>query len=179
MKRIFSLAILFHWMMFFALHAAGAAAGRLDPGGFVAFSLFEGMGPMRALPLVSAGLGFVCLLAAVLFAWTLATVYMQVNCGEPQETELERAAFASSALVFSVLSLIALVRADPDMLMSATAYFAALLVSWAVASVEWELLSARAARHKETEAARHARMLAGEAAWHMNLTRISGRKGVH
>ena len=179
MKRMFTLAILFHWMMFFALHAFGAVAGTIGFTTFNLFSLFAGNGPMRAMPMISAGMGIVSLLAAVLFAWALLVALFQRVEGDACELDLEKAAFASSAVVFSILSLIAIVNADPVMLSSATIYFAALIVSWGAASVEWELLSARAIKFKENEAARHARMMAGEAAWNMNLTRISGRKGTH
>ena len=177
MKRIFTLAILFHWMMFFALHAFGAVAGTVGFTTFNLFSLFDGNGPMRAMPMISAGMGVVALLAAVLFAWALLAAWSQPVEGDTSELDLEKAAFASSALVFSILSLIAIAKADPIMLSSSTIYFAALVVSWGAASVEWELLSIRAMKLKESEAARHARMMAGEAVWNMNLTRISGRKG--
>lgn len=179
MKRMFTLAILFHWMMFFTLHAFGAVAGTIGFASLRQFSLFEGDGPMRAMPMISAGMGVVAMLAAVLFAWALLVAFLQPTEAEASELDLEKAAFASSALVFSILSLIAIVNADPVMLSSATIYFAALILSWGAASVEWELLSARAVKFKENEAARHARMMAGEAAWNLNLRRISGRKGTH
>jgi hypothetical protein len=180
MKRVLTLAILVHWMMFFLLHALGAAAGTLDAGIsgiFSSISLFEANGPMRAMPLIGAGMGLACLLAGLLFAWAVMVTLFQNEDADDNELDVERMSFASASLMFSALMLISIVRADPDMLTASCIYFGALLLSWIVASVEWELLSARALIQKETETVRVARFMAGQAAWHSNLNRISGRKG--
>ncbi len=183
MKRVLSLAILIHWMMFFLLHALGALAGSLEFGltGPVrpAFSLFEAHGPMRAMPMVGSGMGMVSLLAAMLFAWAVLVCLVQSSEADDGEIDVERTSFACATIVFSMLMLIAIVRADPDMLASATIYFGAVLVSWAVVVVEWELVSLRASKRNEAKAAQLARAMAGEAAWQTNLNRISGRKGTH
>ena len=165
MKRFLTLAILFHWMMFFGLHAFGAFAGDLSA--------------MNDLPLVGAGLSFAALLASVLFAWAFLAASARVDTEECLDTDIERSAFSAAALVLSILSMVAIAKALPDMLTSSTVYLAALLVSWVVASAEWELLSARALDHKESAAVRHARRLAGEAAWQTRLERISGRGSEH
>ncbi len=170
MKRFLTFAILFHWMMFFALHAVMALAGSS------VFGFLLSADAPQALPLVESGMGIVSILAAVLFSWAFLSALARRESSSASDLDLERTAFASSAFIFSCLSLISIVHADERALLSASAYFAALLVSWAVASVEWELLSARAMRLSETEGSRHARMRAGAAGWQAGLSRISGRK---
>jgi hypothetical protein len=176
MKRVFALAILIHWMMFFALHAIGAVSGTFNPAIFHGFSLFEGLGPVRALPLIAAGLGSACALAALLFSWAALEAMHSGPEAERNRFEIERAAFGSSIVLFSLMCLTAIVQADPNLLASATTYFAAMLVSWAVATVEWEIIMSNAAKRNATRASRHARALAGDAVFHLNLTRISGRE---
>ena len=166
MKRFLTFAILFHWMMFFALHAVMALAGA------PVFGILRPAGGPAALPMVEAGMGIVCIFAAVLFSWALLSALARRQTGQAPELDLERTAFASSAFVFSCLSLIAITRSDESALLSASAYFAALLVSWAAASVEWELLSARALKLAETEGSRHARIRAG-------ASRLAGRAFPH
>jgi hypothetical protein len=170
MKRFLTFAILFHWMMFFALHAVMALAG-LSMFGFLRAAALT-----QALPMVGAGMGIVSIFASVLFSWALLSALSRRESGGPAELDLERAAFASAAFIFSCLSMMAILQADSAALMSASAYFAAILVSWAASSVEWELLSARALKLAESEASRHARQKAGDAGWHMGLKRISGRE---
>lgn len=170
MKRFLTFAILFHWMMFFALHAIMALAGA-SVFGFLRVPLSP-----EALPMVGAGMGMVSIFASVLFSWALLSALSQRGNGAPAELDLERAAFASAAFVFSCLSMISILQADSAALLSASSYFAAVLVSWAASSVEWELLSVRTLKLSESEASRHARKKAGDAGWQMALTRISGRK---
>lgn len=176
MKRVFTIAILVHWMMFFALHAIGAVSGTFNPALFHGVSLFEGLGPMRAMPLISAGLGAACALAAILFSWVALEAMHSTDETQHSRFEIERAAFGSSILFFSLLCMTAIVRADPNLLVSATTYFAAMLVSWAAASVEWEIMTSNAAKREATRASRHARAKAGDAVFHLSLTRISGRE---
>jgi hypothetical protein len=170
MKRFLTFAILFHWMMFFSLHAVMALAG-VSMFGFLHAAALPG-----ELPIVAAGMGIVSIFSAVLFSWALLSALSQRENSAPAELDLERAAFASAAIVFSCLSMMAILQADSAALMSASSYFAAVLVSWAASSVEWELLSARSLKLSESEASRHARKIAGDAGWHLGLTRISGRK---
>jgi hypothetical protein len=176
MKRVFALAILVHWMMFFALHAIGSVSGTFNPAIFHGLSLFEGLGPVRALPLIAAGLGSACALAAILFGWAALEAVHSGSQAEQNRFEIERAAFGSSIILFSLVCLTSIIQADPDLLGSATTYFAAMLVSWAVASVEWEIMTSNAEKREATRASRHARALAGDAVFHLNLTRISGRE---
>ncbi len=170
MKRFLTFAILFHWMMFFALHAVMALAGA-SVFGFLHSALSQ-----TALPMVEAGMGIVSIFAAVLFSWAFLSALSRRETGGSADLDLERAAFASAAFIFSCLSMMAILQADSTALMSASAYFAAILVSWAASSVEWELLSVRALKLSESEASRHARKKAGDAGWHIALARISGRK---
>jgi hypothetical protein len=170
MKRFLTFAILFHWMMFFALHAIMALAGA-SVFGFLRASTQSG-----SLPMVEGGMGAVSIFACVLFGWALLAAMSAREEGGPGELDLERTAFVSSACIFSALSMMAILKSNGAALMAASAYLAALLVSWAAASVEWELLSVRAMKLSESEGARHARKLAGDAGWHMGLKRISGRE---
>jgi hypothetical protein len=176
MKRFFALAILLHWMMFFALHAIGAVSGTFNPAIFHGVSLFEGLGPARALPLISAGMGAACALAAILFSWAALEAIHKGPQAYSNLFEIERAAFGSSVILLSLLCLTAIVQTDPNLLLSATGYFAAMLVSWAVACVEWEIMTSNAERQEATRASRHARAMIGDAVFHLNLTRISGRE---
>jgi hypothetical protein len=170
MNRFLTFAILFHWMMFFALHAFMALAGTS------AFGFLHTASSLEALPMIEAGMGIVSILAAVLFSWALLSALSRRESGGSADLDLERAAFASAAFIFSCLSMMAILQADSAALVSASAYFAAILVSWAAASVEWELLSVRTLKLSESEASRHARTKAGDAGWHIALARISGRK---
>jgi hypothetical protein len=170
MKRFLTFAILFHWMMFFALHAIMALVGASV---FGQRSLAARSG---TLPMLEAGMGVASIFASVLFGWALLAALTTREEGRAGELDLERAAFVSSAFVFSALSMMAIIRGNSEALMAASAYLAALLVSWAAASVEWEHLSVRALKLSETEASRHARKKAGDAGWHMGLKRISGRE---
>ena len=167
MKRIFTLTILAHWAMFFALHAFAALGG-----GGISADL-----PIGSMPLAAAGLGIVSLIIAALFVWSILVSLIEPLPGPAADADVLKTAFGCASLTFSTLSLIAIIRADPDMLLSSTVYFAALVVSWGAAWVEWELLSVRALKFKETEAVRVSRMMAGEAAWQTGLSRISGREG--
>jgi hypothetical protein len=170
MKRFLTFAILFHWMMFFALHAMMALAGA------TVFGQSRHAAISGSLPILEGGMGAASIFASVLFGWALLSALSAREEGKPGELDLEKIAFVSSAVIFSALSLMAILKGNSAALMAASAYFAALLVSWAAASVEWEQLSVRALKLTETEASRHARKLAGDAGWHMGLTRISGRK---
>jgi hypothetical protein len=176
MKRVFALAILLHWMMFYTLHAIGSVSGTLNPLLFHGISLFEGLGPMRAMPLIASGLGAACALAAILFGWAALEAFNASSDNQSAQFEIERAAFGSSIILFSLLCLTAIIKADPDLLSCATGYFAAMLVSWAAASFEWQTMLSRAAWQNATRASRHARAKAGDAVFHLNLTRISGRE---
>jgi hypothetical protein len=170
MKRFLTFAILFHWMMFFALHAIMALAGA-TVFGFPRASMTPG-----SLPMVEGGMGAASIFASVLFGWALLAAMSAREEGKMVELDLERIAFVSSAFVFSVLSMMAIIGSNSEALMAASAYLAALLVSWAAAAVEWEQLSVRALKHSESAASRHARQLAGDAGWHTGLSRISGRE---
>lgn len=170
MKRFLTFAILFHWMMFFALHAIMALAGAS------VFGFPRAAASPASLPMVEGGMGAASIFASVLFGWALLSALSAREEGKTGELDLERTAFVSSAFVFSALSMMAITKGNGAALMAASAYLAALLVSWAASSVEWELLSVRAMKMSESEGARHARRLAGDAGWHMGLTRISGRK---
>jgi hypothetical protein len=170
MKRFLTFAILFHWMMFFALHAIMSLAGA-SVFGFLRASMTPG-----SLPIVEGGMGAASIFASVLFGWALLSAMSAREEGRASELDLERTAFVSSAVIFSALSMMAIIKGNGDALMAASAYLAALLVSWAAASVEWEQLSVRALKLSETSASRHARQLAGDAGWHMGLKRISGRE---
>jgi hypothetical protein len=176
MKRVFALAILLHWMMFFTLHAIGSVTGTFNPMFFHGISLFDGLGPMRAMPLIASGLGAACALAAILFGWAALEAVRTTSDDETAQFEIERAAFGSSVILFSLLCLTAIIKADPGLLSAATGYFAAVLVSWSAAYFEWQTMLSRAAKHDATRAARHARAKAGDAVFHLNLTRITGRE---
>ena len=102
MKRILSIILLSHWLLFFLLHALGALAGSLSintiSGVSNVMSAFGAGGAIRAMPIVSEGLGTAALLVATLFLWSLlASLFEQNN--EASDGEVEKIAFGGGALV--------------------------------------------------------------------------------
>ncbi len=181
MKRIFSILILAHWFLFFVLHAFGALAGTLTFARLavlpLAWSGFEGAGPLRAMPLISAGMGLAALLAATLFLWALLAAI--VGAADPDGgRDVENFAFGGAALVFSILSAMSIVQADPSGLLSATVYFAALILSWSATKVETPVVAIIEAVPEEFPSVTIARAMAGDAAYQNQLVRFSGREQV-
>lgn len=139
MKRMLTILIHFNWLVFFAFHALGSLAGSLTFGGIMRagqMSLSSGAtGPMRAFPLVSAGLGTAALLVSVLFAWAFLNSIFGREA-DLIDGDVDKMAYGGGALVFSALSAIALVDADPAVLSTSTACFAALILSWIATRIE-------------------------------------------
>jgi hypothetical protein len=139
MKRILTLIILGHWLLFFVLHSFGALAGSLTlatmSGLSNAVAAFGANGAIRALPLVSAGMGTASLLVATLFLWALLSNLLG---SQPEEGdgEVEKIAFGGAALVFTMLSALSIIDADPSTLLASTGYFVALLLSWLACKAE-------------------------------------------
>jgi hypothetical protein len=180
MKRVITFVILGHWLLFFVLHALGALAGTLTFSTLSSlsssFSAFEAHGPMRAMPLIAAGMGLASLLAATLFLWALlATIFNSTSDGI--DGEIEKTAFGGAGLVFSMLSAIAVVQADPTMLLASTGYFAALILSWSATRLEWLEMVKPLIHHIDVDPSKTAaKTMASAAAHHNLLARIAGRE---
>jgi hypothetical protein len=173
MKRIFSILILGHWLLFFSLHAFGALAGSLTFTKLAAlpfaFEGFDGAGPMRAMPLISAGMG---LLASTLFLWALlAAIFSEPSV---DDADVEKFAFGSAAVVFSMLSAVSIVNGDPAMLLASTVYLAALILSWSATRVEIPLQES--SEDNDPVSIQVARAMAGDAAHENQLGRLTGRE---
>lgn len=179
MKRIFTILILGHWVLFFALHAFGALAGTLTFAKLAALPLalsnFEGAGPMRAMPLISAGMGLAAMLAATLFLWALLAAVIGVADAEGAQ-DVEKFAFGGGATVFSMLSAVSIVHADPAGLLASTVYFAALILSWSATRAEAPERDANPVETGEHPSVAVARSMAGDAAYQNQLVRFSGRE---
>ncbi len=179
MKRVFSILILGHWFLFFMLHAFGALAGTLTFARLtslpLAFSGFEGAGPMRAMPLISAGMGLAAMLAATLFLWAILAAMIGTRDPEASQ-DVEKFAFGGAATVFSMLSAVSIVQADPSALLASTVYLAALILSWSATRIEAPLLAAKEVEVEEHPSVTVARNMAGDAAYQNQLARFSGRE---
>lgn len=176
MKRIFSILILGHWLLFFSLHAFGALAGSMTFAKLATlpFQLdgFSGTGPMRAMPLISAGMGLAALLASTLFLWALlAAIFSEPNT---DEADVEKFAFGSAAVVFSMLSAVSIVNGDPAILLASTVYLAALILSWSATRVEVPALEQ--SESADPVSIQVARAMAGDAAHENQLGRLTGRE---
>ena len=178
MKRILTIIIHFHWLVFFAFHALGSLAGTLTFAGMVKqghFVLsFGNQGPMQAFPLLSAGLGTASLLVAVLFFWA----FLNSLFGDDSELldgEVDKMAYGGGVLVFSALTGIALIEANPDMLIASTAYFAALILSWAATRLESLSFLREGKQAKDTTPA-VARIMAAAASHPHRLAHVAGRE---
>jgi hypothetical protein len=176
MKRIFSILILGHWLLFFSLHAFGALAGSLTFTKLAAlpfaFEGFDGAGPMRAMPLISAGMGLAALLASTLFLWALlAAIFSEPSV---DDADVEKFAFGSAAVVFSMLSAVSIVNGDPAMLLASTVYLAALILSWSATRVEIPLQES--SEDNDPVSIQVARAMAGDAAHENQLSRLTGRE---
>ncbi|MGL4490425.1 MAG: hypothetical protein ACRCU5_13385, partial [Rhizobiaceae bacterium] len=141
---------------------------------------FAADGAVRAMPLVSAGMGTASLLVATLFLWALLTNLLS-NTSEAEDGDVEKIAFGGAALVFTMLMALAIVDADPSMLTSATGYFAALLLSWLATKVEFlENTLSMGTNPKASEQPLHnsniARAMASSAAHHNLLAKIARRE---
>ena len=178
MKRLLTILIHFNWLVFFAFHAMGSLAGSLTLGGILRAgqnSLVNGAtGPMRAFPLVSAGLGTAALLVAVLFAWAF------LNSLFGRETDLidgdvDKMAYGGGALVFSTLSAIALIDADPSTLSTSTACFAALILSWIATRIEIAAVFSKSPE-EEDKSPVVAQLMASAAAHPHRLAHIARRE---
>lgn len=176
MKRIFSILILGHWLLFFSLHAFGALAGSLTFAKLAAlpfaFEGFVGTGPMRAMPLISAGMGLAALLASTLFLWALLAAFFAEPSAD--EEDVEKFAFGSAAVVFSMLSAVSIVNGDPAMLLASTVYLAALILSWSATRVE--VPSQEQSEKNDPVSIQVARAMAGDAAHENQLGRLTGRE---
>ena len=181
MKRIVPILILAHWFLFFTLHAFGALAGTLTFARLAAMPLawsgLEGAGPLRAMPLISGGMGLAALLAATLFLWALLSAIVGTTDTQGGR-DVENFAFGGASLVFSMLSAVAIVQANPSGLLAATVYFAALILSWSATRVEAPVAASIAAAPEEIPSVTIARAMAGDAAYQNQLVRFSGREQV-
>ncbi len=184
MKRIFTLIILGHWLLFFALHSLGALAGSLTVASMSSLSkvvgVFGGEGAITAMPLISAGMGTASLLVATLFLWTFLSAVFDAHA-DTNDDDIENIAFGGAALVFTMLSAMSIVDADPTMLLASIGYFAALVLSWLACKVESMQSLLSASRHLQSpaqafESNKIARAMASSAAHQNLLAKIAGRE---
>lgn len=184
MKRIFTLIILGHWLLFFALHSLGALAGSLTIASISSLSKFASVfgaeGAITAMPLISAGMGTASLLVATLFLWAfLASVFEAQT--DSNDGDIENIAFGGAALVFTMLSAMSIVDADPTMLLASIGYFAALVLSWLACKIESMQTLLTTSRFLQTpaqafESNKVARAMASSAAHQNLLAKIAGRE---
>ena len=180
MKRVLTNIIHFHWLVFFAFHALGALAGTLTFAGLARqgqnLLSIGSTGPMRAFPLLSAGLGTASLLVAVLFFWALLNSLFSSE-SDLLDGEVDKLAYGGGALVFSALTGIALIEANPDMLLASSAYFAALLLSWAATRIEsMQIRSDGTAALAEATSPAVARIMAAAAAHPHEIAYVARRE---
>ncbi len=184
MKRIITFIVLGHWLLFFVLHSLGTLAGSLTfasiSGLSKAIAPFGADGAIRAMPLISAGMGTASLLVATLFLWAFLSSLLDRRT-EAGDGDVEKIAFGGAALVFSMLSALAIVEADPSTLIASTGYFAALLLSWLATRMEvietiLNLGQFENASKKTSESTSVARSMASSAAHNNLLAKIAGRE---
>ncbi len=184
MKRIITLVVLGHWLLFFAFHSLGAMAGSLTIASVSGLSnvvaAFGANGASRAMPLIAAGMGTAALLVSTLFLWAfLANIFADYQ--ETTDGDVEKVAFGGAALVFTMLTALSIVDADPSNLLASTGYFAALILSWLATRVElletvfW--LAPKSYNVAQSpESISVARSMASSAAHHNLLAKIAGRE---
>jgi hypothetical protein len=184
MKRIITFIILGHWFLFFMLHSLGALAGSLifatTPGLSNLIAAFGAGGAIAAMPLVSAGMGTASLLTATLFFWAFLASLLAVRTKE-DDGDVEKIAFGAAAVVFTMLSALAVVNADPSTLLAAMGYFAVLLLSWLATRVEWLEIAfvegkLTQSSHQAPKSITIARTMASSAAHHNLLAKIARRE---
>jgi hypothetical protein len=184
MKRIFTLIILGHWLLFFVLHSLGALAGSITIASMSGLSkvvgVFGAEGAMNAMPLISAGMGTASLLVATLFLWAFLASLVDAP-DDANDGDIENIAFGGAALVFTMLSAMSIVDADPTLLLSSIGYFAALVLSWLACKVQslQSLLSASQFLQSPAQAYESnkiARAMASSAAHQNLLAKIAGRE---
>jgi hypothetical protein len=186
MKRIITFVVLGHWLLFFAFHSLGALAGSLTiasiSGLSDAVALFGANGASRSMPLISAGLGTASLLVATLFLWALlANVFAHAD--EATDGEVEKIAFGGAILVFTVLSALSIIDAEPTILLASTGCFAALILSWLATRVEVleDIFSHQFqenSSHPPSQITSMARSMASSAAHQNLLAKIAGRERI-
>ena len=96
---------------------------------------FEATGPMRAMPLISAGMGFAALLAATLFMWAFLAALVSGNEVDAAEGRRKICLRQCRNGLFHALSRFHRQR-DSAMLLASTVYLAALILSWSATRVE-------------------------------------------
>ena len=129
---------------------------------------------VSAMPLISAGMGLAALLASTLFLWALlAAVFAEPSA---DDADVEKFAFGSAAVVFSMLSAVSIVNSDPATLLASTVYLAALILSWSATRVEVPLQSHEPSEDNEPVSIQVARAMAGDAAHENQLGRLTGRE---
>lgn len=184
MKRIFTLIILGHWLLFFVLHSLGALAGSMTIASISSLSrvvsVFGAEGAINAMPIISAGMGTASLLVATLFLWAFLTSLVDTPV-DANDGDIENIAFGGAALVFTMLSAMSIVDADPTLLLASIGYFAALVLSWLACKVQslqsllsaMQLLQSPAQAYESNKAAR---AMASSAAHQNLLAKIAGRE---
>jgi hypothetical protein len=184
MKRIFTLIILGHWLLFFVLHSLGTLAGSMTIATISGLSkvvgVFGAEGAINAMPLISAGMGTASLLVATLFLWSFLANLVDAQ-GDTNDGDIENIAFGGAALVFTMLSAMSIVDADPTMLLASIGYFAALVLSWLACKIESMQTLLSTSRFLQSPAQTYesnkvARAMASSAAHQNLLAKIAGRE---
>lgn len=175
MPRILTSFLTFHWAAAFALLSIacvmggdGGAAQAMNMLGLTANELFDPAGASA-----SALLALASAVCSVLFFWAFATSVF----GDPEadgEGDVLRMAFASAALLISLLMICGAANVAGGVYQTAAVHLAALLASYLAVQAE-RIAAFMSASPSEGDIRAAARLMALGAAHSTMLSRLSGR----
>lgn len=177
MRHLLTTIVTFHWTAVFGMLAMVAI---LDgDGGLVAILSMLGVGYTEAVehaPSLSALLALGAAIVTVLFFWAFVTCAFALRPDDGEAVEVLRLAFAGATLLLTLVVLAGATQDVSGLFPAATAFLAALLVSYlAVFAERWSAALTTAPGQDDVRAA--ARVMALGAAHSTLLARLSGRPG--
>lgn len=172
MNRMITSLILGHWLLFFLFQAMDNFAG--------SFPVSAAQGAARTIQLNLEGTGYVALFVSALFLWALLSRLFEQRHALPAG-HAEKIAFSGGALMFSVLSALAVLKEQPAEVLAATGYFTALIMSWVATRVEGigavSICAAGDPASKQlSQSVMFAKMMASGASHNNLLAKIAGRE---